>query len=283
MIPEIDIDKDISIDNFKKIFTTYGCALLTNILDFADQSLIDKWSLNVQEYFAQDIGTKQQILFDRTRNIGYQNWISGRLLVERFNFYKMRMIESDWPTVIDRSLALKIVDIFDKLTLKMLQSFDKSLESGTLLVDTHQNALNTTGIMYYPALRNSIDTYRHRGEEHTDWGTITFFWQLKGSGLQMQDVNENWHSVQYKDNSVVVCIGDTLQHWTNNFYRSTPHRVANDVSHARYSMPHFVIPQPGTLLNIIKPITNAIEPVPIEDFISKVSQNILQFKKDNID
>ena len=53
---------------------------------------------------------------------------------------------------------------------------------------------------------------------------------------------------------VVVNIGDLLQRWTNDYFKSTRHRVENSYCHLpRYSMPHFVDPEPGTIVeNLLK-------------------------------
>jgi len=91
--------------------------------------------------------------------------------------------------------------------------------------------------------------------EHSDYGTITLLWDINGvPGLEVQDIHGEWHHVPYVWDGVVVNIGDLLQRWTNDYFKSTKHRVNNDYCHVpRFSMPHFVDPTPGT---IVKNLTN---------------------------
>ena len=40
-----------------------------------------------------------------------------------------------------------------------------------------------------------------------------------------------------------------LQRWTNDYFKSTKHRVVNShIDQERWSMPHFVDPKPGTIV-----------------------------------
>ena len=55
MIPEINIHEPISTERFNEIFTTYGSALLTNVLNNDEQKIMDQWIVNTKEYFAQDV------------------------------------------------------------------------------------------------------------------------------------------------------------------------------------------------------------------------------------
>ena len=55
------------------------------------------------------------------------------------------------------------------------------------------------------------------------------------------------------DDGVVCNIGDLLQRWTNDYFKSTKHRVVNThIDQQRYSMPHFVDPTPGTIVENLR-------------------------------
>ncbi|MGR5222361.1 isopenicillin N synthase family dioxygenase [Vibrio parahaemolyticus] len=78
---------------------------------------------------------------------------------------------------------------------------------------------------------------------HTDYGCITLLYQDNIGGLQVQDVNGTWLDAPPVANSFVVNIGDLMQRWTNNRYKSTPHRVVSPTDNiTRFSMPFFVEP-----------------------------------------
>ncbi|MGY5453034.1 isopenicillin N synthase family dioxygenase [Agarivorans sp. MS3-6] len=78
---------------------------------------------------------------------------------------------------------------------------------------------------------------------HTDYGCITLLYQDQIGGLQVQDRNGEWLDASPVENSFVVNIGDLMQRWTNDCYKSTPHRVTSPTQQTtRFSMPFFVEP-----------------------------------------
>ena len=166
------------------------------------------------------------------------------------------MPDSLWPTEIDffKVTALNSVRIADDLTLRILTKFDTILDCGTTLVDAHQNPYNTTRVIHYPAYTGPLEEKQMRIGEHSDYGTITLLWQINDvPGLQVQDLEGTWWSVPYAEDGVVCNIGDLLQRWTNDYFKSTKHRVVNTHIHKqRYSMPHFVDPTPGTIVENLR-------------------------------
>ena len=85
---------------------------------------------------------------------------------------------------------------------------------------------------------------------HTDYGAITL---LATDGMPGLEVLRNgaWTPVRAEPGSVIVQLGDMLARWTNDRYRSTPHRVVGTASTDRYSIPFFVNPDPHTTVSVI--------------------------------
>jgi len=78
---------------------------------------------------------------------------------------------------------------------------------------------------------------------HTDYGCITLLYQDQSGGLQVLNKQDQWMDAPPVKGAFVVNIGDLMQRWTNDIYRSTKHRVSSPTSgKSRFSMPFFVEP-----------------------------------------
>jgi len=263
MIPVIDFQSNTVLDEIREAYTTVGFAVFTNTLNQQDQKTMHHWFDYMKQFFELDLDTKKQYSYQAENNLGYSvmgaenvDPTAPKDMKESFNYNDTRMPEELWPTEVDlRTTGLETIRIADDLTLRILTKFDTILDSGTTLVDAHQNPYNTTRVIHYPAYTGPLEDKQMRIGEHSDYGTITLLWQINDvPGLQVQDLGGVWHPVPYAENGVVVNIGDLLQRWTNDYFVSTKHRVVNSHIHIpRYSMPHFVDPTPGT---IVKNLTN---------------------------
>ena len=94
---------------------------------------------------------------------------------------------------------------------------------------------------------------------HTDYGAITL---LAIDGLPGLEVlhNGKWTPVAAAPGSMVVQLGDMLARWTNDRYRSTPHRVVGSSGADRFSIPFFVNPDPSTVVSTIDGCVTAERP-----------------------
>ena len=97
-----------------------------------------------------------------------------------------------------------------------------------------------------PVSRGSLQYYppqpEHLGEEqfgvaaHTDFGMLTVLGQDAVGGLQLQDLAGEWLAVPPIEGTLVINVGDLLARWSNDRYRSTPHRVINASGVERLSL-----------------------------------------------
>ena len=128
--------------------------------------------------------------------------------------------------------------------------------------DRHIDGSATMRMIHYPPHNGEIKKDQLRGNEHTDYGSITLLWRFDDvEALQLYDKNDDvWVTVPSVENSIVLNVADMFQRWTNDLLKSTPHRVVNvDMDKPRYSMPYFVDPGRDVM---IKNLTNQPDKYP---------------------
>lgn len=107
------------------------------------------------------------------------------------------------------------------------------------LIDHHASALR---LAYYPPLEARPAEAEFRAGAHTDYGTLTILRLDAEPGLQVLDHGGAWIDVDAPDGAMVVNLGDLMQRWTNDRWRSTMHRVVvpdGRHAHDRLTMPFF--------------------------------------------
>ncbi len=138
---------------------------------------------------------------------------------------------------------------------KLMASIGRGLGIGdSYFVDRYTgNPTALFRIFNYPAtsrLLTGLDT--HWGvAEHTDEGLLTLVKQDDVGGLQVEHAGR-WLEVPEVPDSFVINIGGTLEHLTNGRYVSAPHRVRNDSTRDRLSMPFFFDPAFDAVLSPIE-------------------------------
>lgn len=82
---------------------------------------------------------------------------------------------------------------------------------------------------------------------HSDYGSVTLLMTDGEPGLQVQTLAGDWQDVPHVPGAFVVNIGDCLMRWSNDLYRSTPHRVLPP-RRARRSVAFFLDPNPESVI-----------------------------------
>ncbi|BFM48418.1 2-oxoglutarate and iron-dependent oxygenase domain-containing protein [Marinomonas sp. THO17] len=96
---------------------------------------------------------------------------------------------------------------------------------------------------------------------HTDYGCVTLLLQDQTGGLQVKNRQGEWVDATPIENALVVNIGDLMQHWTNDEYVSTAHRVRASLPDVhRYSFPFFVEPDYETQVTCVPSCQSADKP-----------------------
>jgi len=101
-------------------------------------------------------------------------------------------------------------------------------------------------MIHYPPRQTATSADQQGAGAHTDYGCVTLLYQDQAGGLQVQNVKGEWIDAPPIEGTYVVNIGDMMARWSNDRYKSTPHRVVSPLGVDRYSMPFFAEPHPDT-------------------------------------
>ncbi len=93
-----------------------------------------------------------------------------------------------------------------------------------------------SSIIHYPPQPEDLGVEQFGVAPHTDYGCLTLLWQDPVGGLEVQTREGEWVTAHPIENTLVVNVGDLLTRWTNEGFKSTPHRVVNRKGQERYSM-----------------------------------------------
>ena len=289
MIPIIDFrfEQDCA-EEMHKAYTTCGFAVFTHVYDNWLSEFQD-WEKLMEEFFQLPLEVKKKYAYSGvTENLGY-NWMEEESLTpskpgdlkESYNWVEpARMLEQYWPTEIPefKPLAQKIERISRMLSYQFLYRFEKVLRIPTgTLVEKHLDGSATMRMIKYPVYDGEIKEGQLRANEHTDYGTQTLLWRFDDCpGLQLFDnKKDEWVDIPIVKNSIVLNIADMFARWTNDLFKSTPHRVVNvSMDRPRYSMPYFVDPGRDVMIENLMNTPDKYPPISAYEYLKwRLSQS----------
>ncbi len=94
-------------------------------------------------------------------------------------------------------------------------------------------------VNYYPATNSESGSESSGIGAHSDYEAFAMLWQDGVGGLQIESLEGEWEAVQPVEDALVINIGDLMQHWTNDRFRATRHRVINVSGKERVSLACF--------------------------------------------
>lgn len=127
--------------------------------------------------------------------------------------------------------------------LKLLKLFACSLDlEDDFFVKHYTKPTILMRLMHYPPQEHATDEHSIGATAHTDFGLATVLYQDPLGGLELQKPDGEWVAAPFVPGTFVVNLGQLMARWTNDVYRSTPHRVVNRLGKERYSIPFFFNP-----------------------------------------
>ncbi len=144
-------------------------------------------------------------------------------------------------------LGRELYQAFEKAGSELLKAIAIHLELGEDYFSTRiHNGNSILRAIHYPPILSEPDS-AIRAEEHEDINLITLLVGASAGGLQVLNMDDEWLDVVPEGEEIVINVGDMLQRLTNNYLRSTTHRVVNpprEMWHTpRLSIPFFLHPR----------------------------------------
>jgi len=123
--------------------------------------------------------------------------------------------------------------------------FDQRIKNGTSIL---------RAIHYPPITQEPASAIR--AEQHEDINLITLLVGASAGGLELLSKEGTWLPIVPEADEIVINVGDMLQRLTNNYLRSTTHRVVNPPKEEwhlpRLSIPFFLHPRPEMDLSCLE-------------------------------
>jgi isopenicillin N synthase-like dioxygenase len=135
--------------------------------------------------------------------------------------------------------------------------FDQRIENGTSIL---------RAIHYPPITQEPASAIR--AEQHEDINLITLLVGASAGGLELLSKEGKWLPIVPEADEIVINVGDMLQRLTNNYLRSTTHRVVNPPKEEwhlpRLSIPFFLHPRPEMDLSCLENCVSDENPLHFE-------------------
>jgi isopenicillin N synthase-like dioxygenase len=143
-------------------------------------------------------------------------------------------------------LGKELYRAFEKAGGHLLKAIALHLDLGERYFDDrirHGNSILRS--IHYPPITREPES-AIRAEQHEDINLITLLVGASAGGLELLNSAGHWIPIMPEDDEIVINVGDMLQRLTNNYLKSTTHRVVNpprpDWHLPRLSIPFFLHP-----------------------------------------
>lgn len=272
-IPVVDLSKYVSgsevaqkefVNELGKAFHEVGFVGVRN--HGIPKELVDDFYAASKAFFSLPVSSKSKYKLDGLAGQrGYTSFGTEHAkqsqvadLKEFFQVGQFVEGEVENPEEYPDNVTTHEVPEFSDLAKKLYKAFEKS--GGHLLraIAEHlgldkdyfdQKIHNGNSILrsiHYPPIteepRSAI-----RAEQHEDINLITLLVGASAGGLQLLNAEGEWLDITPEEDEIVINVGDMLQRLTNNYLKSTTHRVVNPPKEQwhvpRLSIPFFLHPK----------------------------------------
>jgi isopenicillin N synthase-like dioxygenase len=162
-------------------------------------------------------------------------------------------------------LGMDLYQAFERAGGALLQAIAIHLGIGEHYFDAKiQHGNSILRAIHYPPITEEPAS-AIRAEQHEDINLITLLVGASAGGLQLLTMDDEWKDIVPEEDEIVINVGDMLQRLTNNYLKSTTHRVVNppreDWHLPRLSIPFFLHPVSNMDLTCLPATVTADNPL----------------------
>ena len=136
-----------------------------------------------------------------------------------------------WPTQPAEFISVwsNYYDAMENLAQRIMRLFAEALSLETHYFDEYiSSPISALRALNYPPQQLAPQPGQLRAGAHSDYGSLTILLpQHDSRGLEIQSLDGSWHEVVPVPGAFIINLGDLMERWTNNRWRSTMHRVVN--------------------------------------------------------
>ncbi|KAH8591202.1 hypothetical protein B0O99DRAFT_632805 [Bisporella sp. PMI_857] len=176
--------------------------------------------------------------------------------------------------------------LFSQISQKILTAIGTGLQlrHPEYLLKFHSGHNNQLRLLHYPPvpaaeLEKQISA---RMPAHSDWCSITILFQDECGGLEVEHPHVPGEFIEAipLENAMVMNVGDLLMRWSNDYLKSTLHRVTlpskqdriigeERLTQARYSIPYFVAPDSTSVIECLAECASDDNPPKYEPVVQR--------------
>lgn len=165
-------------------------------------------------------------------------------------------------------LGFQLYRAFESTGAQLLKAIAIHLDLGEEYFASKIEAGNSIlrSIFYPPITHEPASAIR--AEQHEDINLITLLVGASAGGLELLNMEGQWMAIVPEEDEIVINVGDMLQRLTNNYLKSTTHRVVNPPREEwhlpRLSIPFFLHPVSDMDLTCLSSCVTADNPLHYE-------------------
>ncbi len=165
-------------------------------------------------------------------------------------------------------LGIQLYKAFEKAGAELLRAIAIHLDLGEQYFDENiHNGNSILRAIHYPPITQEPAS-AIRAEQHEDINLITLLVGASAGGLQLLNKDDEWVDIMPEEDEIVINVGDMLQRLTNNYLKSTTHRVVNPPREEwhlpRLSIPFFLHPKSDMDLSCLPACVDEAHPLAYE-------------------